>query len=395
MFPTEQRGATIYDQAFAKRRWSRPRVPESRETVDARRILNADSGNYLGIYFADVAGMPESSLGDSELARNLDLIDQGRQARKRLEELGQYVVPDVQCGWKLSGVGPGTMLAVTPEMEGLLQQVAVGIAARATVAQDNLGLVISLAKKYAERGELGDLIQEGNAGLLRGLEHYDKDKGAISTYVKWWIRAQISRFLRGPENNLIKIPYNLQPIVKQLWKICDASLLTTGRDPSLKEAMVGLQPFLEEVNAKREADGRPKLKITERKVALLLERMFNPPESLEDKVVGPDAQVTDSWSFLEDPQSQKGYQRSEFNQVLEAAAIKSGLNPNQKRALRLKLAGLRVGGKAETDEFIGRRMGVSRQKVEQHYKKIDRRLRRYAAKEEPGLINDLGQLAGR
>jgi RNA polymerase primary sigma factor len=129
----------------------------------------------------------------------------------------------------LAALGP----ALGRRWHGLVED---GQAARATLAEANLRLVVSVAKRYANRGvPLLDLVQEGNLGLLRAVERFEHLRGyKFSTYATWWIRQAVSRAL-GDQARTVRLPAHTVGAINRLVRASRALLQELGREPTVEE----------------------------------------------------------------------------------------------------------------------------------------------------------------
>lgn len=150
----------------------------------------------------------------------------------------------------LQGQGASELLAQNPnltveEIEQLQGQITRGSEAQQSLIKANLKLVISIAKHYPNCGTLSflDLIQEGNLGLMKAIEHFDPDKGfKISTYAVWWIRQAIERGIADTSQTL-RIPVYVQENARKLYKFQLRFLNMHGREPTIEELCQELPNF--------------------------------------------------------------------------------------------------------------------------------------------------------
>ncbi len=228
-----------------------------------------------------------------------------------------------------------------------------GELARAELIQANTRLVVSIAKKYIGRGvPFLDLIQEGNLGLMKAVEKYDYKRGfRFSTYATWWIRQSITRAI-AEQGRTIRVPVHMVDRIRQMHKSANAMEQKLGRPPTIEELAA-------------------KLDIDEERVQWMI-RVSWLPLSLESPV--GDEEDSELGMFVEDTSSptpnQVAYQnmlRDKIEEVLET------LSPREARILRLRF-GLE-NGRAYTLEEIGRKFGLTRERIRQIEGKALRRLR--------------------
>ena len=228
-----------------------------------------------------------------------------------------------------------------------------GRLARQRLAEANLRLVVSIAKRYVGRGMLFlDLIQEGNLGLIKAVEKYDYRKGfKFSTYATWWIRQAITRAI-ADQRRTIRIPVPMVKTINRLIRVSRQLLQELGREPTPEEIA--------------DAMGIPVEKVRE------IQKVSQEPVSLETPIgEEEDSHLGD---FIQDenvqvPAEAAAYTllREQLNEVLDT------LTDREQQVLRLRF-GL-DDGRARTLEEVGREFHVTRERIRQIEAKALRKLR--------------------
>ncbi len=249
----------------------------------------------------------------------------------------------------------GRVPLLTPEEERTIaRKVAEGDQeARDALITANLRLVVSIAKRYTGRGmSFLDLIQEGNLGLLKAVEKFDHEKGfKFSTYATWWIRQAITRSI-ADQARTIRIPVHMVETINKLIRVSRQLVQRLGREPSA-----------EEIAAEMEI---PSQRVEE------IQRIAQEPVSLETPIgEEEDSQLGD---FIEDkdlpsPEDAAASQilREQLDEML------GDLTDREKEVIRLRF-GIE-DGHAHTLEEVGRRFGVTRERIRQIEAKALRKLR--------------------
>lgn len=282
-------------------------------------LANIDTDDTIGLYLKEVSRVPLlTAEQEVELAQR---IERGRMAR---EELARGKVERNR----------------RRELRTLIED---GWNAREHLITANSRLVISVAKKYMGRGvHFLDLIQEGNIGLIRATKKFDYRRGhKFSTYATWWIRQAVTRAI-ADQGRTIRVPVHMGDQINKLLRLQHQLTQRLGRDPSVEELAEALQVSPKKVENMIQVARRP----------LSLE---TPTDDEEDSVLG---------DFIEDNDAPAPDESATYNLLKEhLSQVLDDLPPREVRILQLRY-GL-LDGQAYTLEEVGRKMGVTRERVRQ------------------------------
>ena len=253
----------------------------------------------------------------------------------------------------LREIGRIPLLTYEEELE-LSQRIIKGDEeAKQKLAESNLRLVVSIAKKYLGRGMLFlDLIQEGNMGLIKAVEKFDYEKGfKFSTYATWWIRQAITRAI-ADQARTIRIPVHMVETINKLIRTSRHLLQRLGREPTPEELSEELEMPIEKV--------------------MEIQKIAQDPVSLETPIgEEDDSHLGD---FIPDDDSPAPQDSAAYTLLKEQLEEVMGtLTPREAKVLKLRF-GLE-DGKARTLEEVGRVFEVTRERIRQIEAKALRKLR--------------------
>lgn len=253
----------------------------------------------------------------------------------------------------LKEIGGYPLLTIEQEIQ-LAKKIEVGDdAAKQTLAESNLRLVVSIAKRYVGRGlSFLDLIQEGNLGLIKAVEKFDYTKGyKFSTYATWWIRQAITRSI-ADQSRTIRIPVHMSEIINKTYRVSRSLLQELGREPTEQELAEAMNLPIEKV--------REILKVSADPISLDTPIGEEDDSHLgdfikDDTIMGPEEAA--AYAVLQD----------QISKLLDT------LTEREQRVLILRF-GLK-DGRTRTLEEVGKEFNVTRERIRQIEAKALRKLR--------------------
>ena len=308
---------------------------EEEELVDPNTLVDSfNIDDPVRMYLKEIGKVP--LLTADEEIRLATAMSAGNAAKERMAaaEKESEVIPE-------------------EELAALKKDVKQGEKAKQKLAEANLRLVVSIAKRYVGRGMLFlDLIQEGNLGLIKAVEKFDYTKGyKFSTYATWWIRQAISRAI-ADQARTIRIPVHMVETINKVIRVSRQLMQELGHDPSPEEISEEMGMPVDKV--------REILKIAQEPVSL-----ETPIGEEEDSHLG---------DFIPDEGVSEPSEAASFTLLKEQLVdVLSTLTPREEKVLKLRF-GIE-DGRTRTLEEVGKEFNVTRERIRQIEAKALRKLR--------------------
>ncbi|MBR0082281.1 MAG: RNA polymerase sigma factor RpoD [Clostridia bacterium] len=338
--------------------------------VEIQKLLDAGKQKGMLTYGEVMEALSELELDQEQIEKiysefeelNIDIVEEIEVPEDINEEIAQLetvlganegINIDDPVRMYLKEIGKVPLLTAEEEIEIAKRMAAGDLDAKHQLAEANLRLVVSIAKRYVGRGMLFlDLIQEGNLGLIKAVEKFDYRKGyKFSTYATWWIRQAITRAI-ADQARTIRIPVHMVETINKLIRVNRQLVQEFGRDPRPDEIA-------------------KEMGISEEKVREIL-KIAQEPVSLETPIgEEDDSHLGDFIPDDDAPAPADAVATSLLKEQL--AEVLSTLTPREAKVLKLRY-GLE-DGKARTLEEVGREFNVTRERIRQIEAKALRKLR--------------------
>ena len=313
--------------------------------------------DFLEASGVDVLRITENSGDELLLDNDMDMDGMEDEEEVELDKIDLSVPEGVSIEdpvrMYLKEIGKVSLLSADEEIELAKRMEKGDEAAKKRLAEANLRLVVSIAKRYVGRGMLFlDLIQEGNLGLIKAVEKFDYRKGyKFSTYATWWIRLAITRAI-ADQARTIRIPVHMVETINKLIRVSRQLLQELGREPTPEEIAEEMDMPVDRV--------REILKISQEPVSL-----ETPIGEEEDSHLG---------DFIQDDNVPVPADAAAFTLLKEQLVeVLSTLTDREQKVLRLRF-GL-DDGRARTLEEVGKEFNVTRERIRQIEAKALRKLR--------------------
>lgn len=314
--------------------------------------------DFLEASGVDVLRITENSGDELLLDNDMDMDGMEDEEEVELDKIDLSVPEGVSIEdpvrMYLKEIGKVSLLSADEEIELAKRMEKGDEAAKKRLAEANLRLVVSIAKRYVGRGMLFlDLIQEGNLGLIKAVEKFDYRKGyKFSTYATWWIRQAITRAI-ADQARTIRIPVHMVETINKLTRIQRQLVQDLGRDPLPEE----IAEKMENISAEKVRE---------------IQKIALDPVSLETPIGEEDDSHLGDFIEDKDTLSPDDYTN---NQLLkdEINAVLQGLTEREEKVLRLRF-GL-LDGRTRTLEEVGKEFNVTRERIRQIEAKALRKLK--------------------
>ena len=308
---------------------------EEEELVDPNTLVDSfNIDDPVRMYLKEIGRVPLLSADEEVVLATA--MSAGRAAQERIDEAAENeeTIPE-------------------EELAKLKKDIKEGNKAKQKLAEANLRLVVSIAKRYVGRGMLFlDLIQEGNLGLIKAVEKFDYTKGSkFSTYATWWIRQAITRAI-ADQARTIRIPVHMVETINKVIRVSRQLLQELGHDPTPEEIADEMNMPVDRV--------REILKIAQEPVSL-----ETPIGEEEDSHLG---------DFIPDEDASEPAEAASFTLLKEQLVdVLSTLTPREEKVLKLRF-GIE-DGRTRTLEEVGKEFNVTRERIRQIEAKALRKLR--------------------
>ncbi len=279
--------------------------------------------------------------------------EEDKKKKKKEREVDLLEISNDSVRMYLSEIGRVPLIDARKEVE-LARRIRKGDAgAKQQLAEANLRLVVSIAKKYIGRGlSFLDLIQEGNIGLFRAVEKFDPERGfKFSTYATWWIRQAITRAI-ADQARTIRIPVHMVETINKLTHTQRRLVQELGREPTLEELAVEMEMDMKKVQHIQ-------------KISQDIVSLEAPVGSEEDSKLG---------DFIEDEEAINPFEATNRQLKKENVhAMLDFLTPRERKIIEMRF-GLR-DGIGHTLEEVGKEFGVTRERIRQIEAKVLQKMR--------------------
>ena len=310
-----------------------------------------------------LAGLNIDAAGDDTLPPLDDVVPELEEIQE-IEEITEEELADTDAmadtfstddpvRMYLKEIGKVPLLSPEEERDLAMKMAEGDEDAKRRMAEANLRLVVSIAKRYVGRGMLFlDLIQEGNLGLIKAVEKFDYEKGyKFSTYATWWIRQAITRAI-ADQARTIRIPVHMVETINKVIRVSRQLLQELGHDPSPEEIAAEMGMSVDKV--------RDILKIAQEPVSL-----ETPIGEEEDSHLG---------DFIQDEDASEPSEAASLTLLKEQLAEElDTLTPREKKVLELRFG--MIDGRTRTLEEVGKEFNVTRERIRQIEAKALRKLR--------------------